>query len=431
MKLRLQNPLPLTCGVTIPNRIAKSAMTEGLADSADLPSVALNQLYQCWSAGGAGLLITGNVMVDKRYLERLGNVVLEAGADLAVWKAYAAAATGNGNQCWMQINHPGRQCNRLVNFRPIAPSAEQLKIGGLFGKPRVMTTDDINDVIQRFVSTATLAAEAGFTGVQIHSAHGYLLSQFLSPHINRRQDEWGGSLENRARLLLTIVRQVRKATGDHFPVSVKLNSSDFQKGGFSLDDSIQVAQWLGELNIDLLEISGGTYENLVFLESDHRDGGDHRRESTRQREAFFLEYAESICKAAGVPLMITGGFRTVQGMEAALQQGHTQMIGLARPFCVEPDFPVKLFQGGLTTLPTNEAGLSFGRGVLGRHSRINLIRALGAQGEAGWYYHQIRRLAVGLPADTGLGLMKALLLHFGRDFVSSVGRRGRALIGRR
>lgn len=412
----IAQPLMLPCGVSIPNKLCKSAMTEGLANANDNPTTKLNRLYQTWSEGGAGLLITGNVMVDKRYLERAGNVVLEDDSALQEWQALAQAGTTNGNQFWMQINHPGRQCSKLVAAHPLAPSETQLKIAGMFGKPRAMTEEDIQDVIQRFVTTATLAKRAGFTGVQIHAAHGYLLSQFLSPHINKRQDAWGGSLDNRARLLLTIVERVREAVGDEFPVCVKLNSSDFQKGGFSLEDCIQVAQKLGEAKIDLLEISGGTYENLVFFDSNEREQTDTRRESTKKREAFFMEYAEAISKAANVPLMITGGFRTLGGMESALSEGHTQMIGLARPFCVQPDFPNLLMDGTIQELPKNEVNLSFGKGFLSRSSKNDMIRSLGSQGEAGWYYYQILRLSEGKAAEPNLGMVKALFSHFVRDF---------------
>jgi len=412
--------LTLPCGATLPNRLCKAAMTEGLADFHDKPSPALNKLYQTWSDGGSGLLITGNVQVDKRYLERVGNVVLEDDSQLDAWKAYASAGTQGGNHLWMQINHPGRQCTRMVNTQPLAPSATKLKLVGMFAKPRAMTEAEIQDVIQRFVTTATLAKASGFTGVQIHAAHGYLLSQFLAPHINKREDQWGGSLENRARLLLEIVAATRTAVGDDFPISVKLNSSDFQKGGFSLDECIQVARWLGETKIDLLEISGGTYENLVFFESDARDG---RAESTQKREAFFLEYAEAISQAATVPLMITGGFRTVAGMESALSAGHTQMIGLARPYCVEPDLANQVLAGELHTLPEDEIGLSFGKGLLGRNSKIPSIRTLGAQGEAGWYYHQILRLGAGQAPERGLSLLKALVQHFTRDVINNQKRK--------
>ncbi len=387
----IATPLTLPCGVTIPNRIAKAAMTEGLADARDRPTAELATLYRRWSEGGAGLLISGNVMVDRRFLERGGNVVLEDDGALPALREWTAAGTVAGNQLWMQINHPGRQCSRFVSSQPLSPSDVQLKLAGNFARPRALTVAEIHDVIARFARTAALARAGGFTGVQIHSAHGYLGSQFLSPVTNRRTDEWGGTLANRARFLLATVAAVRKAVGSDFPVAVKLNSADFQKGGFTLEECIQVSQWLGEAGIDLLEVSGGTYENLVFLEVDAAG----QRRSTRQREAFFLEYAEAIAAAAKVPLMVTGGFRTLATMNMALQEGKTDLVGIARPFCTLPDFPRQLLEGRIDRTPVDEHKLVLGKGLLGSGSRLSLVRAVNNQGQAGWYYRQMIHLARG------------------------------------
>ncbi|HPW29348.1 MAG TPA: NADH:flavin oxidoreductase/NADH oxidase family protein, partial [Rhodoferax sp.] len=332
----LDQPLTLPCGHLVPNRVCKSAMTEGLADAHDHATEAHQRLYACWARGGAAILLTGNIMVDGRYLERAGNVVVQDAAGLPQLRAWAQAVRAHGSQLWAQISHPGRQCPRLVNLTPLAPSEVQLNAVANFGKPRAATEADIQDVIQRFANTAALVQEAGLHGVQIHSAHGYFLSQFLSARTNLRQDQWGGTLPNRARLLLEVVRAVRARVGQRYPISVKLNSSDFVKGGFTLDESVQVVQWLNDAGVDLLEVSGGTYEQLEFFkalpESEVRD-------STREREAVFLEYAKSIKAVARMPIMVTGGFRTLAGMEAALAGGHTDMLGVARPFCLDPDFP--------------------------------------------------------------------------------------------
>src|SRR5882672_11134921 len=142
----LGTPLRLPCGVTLPNRILKSAMTEGLADAADRPTAAHLTLYRRWSEGGTGTLITGNVMVDRRYLERPGNVVIEGEGALPALTAWAAAGTASGNQLWMQISHPGRQCSRMVASHPVAPSEVQLRLGGLFGKPRALADDEIVEI---------------------------------------------------------------------------------------------------------------------------------------------------------------------------------------------------------------------------------------------------------------------------------------------
>ena len=240
----LASPISLPNGSVLPNRLCKSAMTEGLADKFDLPTPALIQLYKTWSQGGTGLHITGNVMVDRRYLERAGNVVLEDDKNLDLFRTWSKQGTTGGNHLWVQLNHPGRQCPKMVSTEPLSPSDVQLAMLGNFARPRPMDQSDIEQVIERFITSARLVKEAGFTGVQIHCAHGYLLSQFLSPKINQRQDQWGGSLENRARIIRRIIVGVRAAVGADFPIGVKLNSADFQKGGFSLEDCLTVASWL-------------------------------------------------------------------------------------------------------------------------------------------------------------------------------------------
>ncbi|MAM87616.1 MAG: NADH:flavin oxidoreductase [unclassified Hahellaceae] len=416
----LAQPLALACGATIPNRFCKAAMTEGLASPRGVPGEALEKLYRRWSRGGAGLLLSGNIMVDGRYLERGGNAVLENDLQLEQFRRWAAAGTEAGNQFWVQLNHPGRQCSRIVNSQPLSPSGVQLELLGNFAKPREMTVADIKNVIHRFGRSAALVKEAGFTGVQIHSAHGYLGSQFLSPVTNRRQDEWGGTLANRARFLLETVDEVRRQTDPTFPISVKLNSADFQKGGFTLEECLQVATWLGQHGVDLLEISGGTYENLVFMDT---SGDSEKRESTRRREAFFLEYAEAIAAATTVPLMITGGFRKVSTMVSAIEAGTTAMIGLARPFCVAPDLVNDILTGHLEQLPDHEKQLVLGKGFLGTASSSAAIRAINNQGQAGWYYHQIRRLARDQPPREQLGVLNAFCRHMVNDFSLGIQRR--------
>ena len=261
----------LPCGTNLPNRFAKAAMTEGLATAEGIPTSELARLYGLWSDGGAGMLLSGNIIIDKDHLERPGNVVIDRPPSAEMHDAlarWATAATRNGNQFWAQISHAGRQTQKLVNKNPKAPSAIKLGLpGGQFGHPEAMTIEEIHDIVQRFGICAAAVKEAGFTGVQIHAAHGYLLSQFLSPRSNQRIDAYGGDLTNRARALLEVVASVRAAVGTDFPVAVKLNSADFQKGGFAFEESLQVAQWLQEASIDLIEISGGTYEQPKLLGS--------------------------------------------------------------------------------------------------------------------------------------------------------------------
>jgi 2,4-dienoyl-CoA reductase-like NADH-dependent reductase (Old Yellow Enzyme family) len=395
-------------------------MTEGLADAHDHPTLSHQRLYSSWSRGGAAVLLTGNIMIDRRYLERAGNVVAEDASGLVPLRAWVQSVHDGGSQLWAQISHPGRQCPRLVNLTPLAPSEVQLQVIGNFGRPRSASEGDIQDIIQRFATTAGLMQAAGMDGVQIHSAHGYLLSQFLSARTNLRQDRWGGSLENRARLLLQVIIAVRSKVGPSYPISVKLNSSDFVKGGFTLDDSVCVVQWLNDSGIDLLEVSGGTYEQLEFFKSQAQD---EIRDSTREREAMFLQYAKSLKAVARMPIMVTGGFRTLAGMEAALTGGHTDMIGLARPFCLEPDFPARMLSAQMQRLPVPEDKLVLGRGYWGPNSSSNSIRSLNNLCQAGWYYHQIERLAVGQPPQPGLSPVKALLTHLGNDFTRGIRRK--------
>ena len=347
----LSQPLQLPCGAVLPNRIAKAAMTEGLATAMGVPTEALERLYGLWSDGGAGMLLTGNVQIDADHLERPGNVVIDREPDAAMRAAlasWAAAATRGGNHVWAQISHAGRQTQKVVNPHPKAPSAVKLGLpGGQFGEPEALTVPEIEEIVRRFAVAAAALKEAGFNGVQIHAAHGYLISQFLSPRSNQRQDQYGGSLENRARILLDALQAVRAAVGPEFPVSVKLNSADFQRGGFAFEDSLQVAQWLERHSVDLIEISGGTYEQpkLLGVEGVEVEEKQNLAVSTQKREAYFVDFAKAMHEKVTVPLMVTGGFRLRSAMESALDSGGADLIGLGRPMCVDTDAPQQLLSG--------------------------------------------------------------------------------------
>jgi 2,4-dienoyl-CoA reductase-like NADH-dependent reductase (Old Yellow Enzyme family) len=420
----LAAPLRLPCGATLPNRLAKAAMTEGLADPALRATSRLDTLYRRWSEGGAGLLITGNVQVDRHFLERPGNVVIDdtwpATTDAAARRALAAwAAAGQvgGNALWMQISHAGRQTPRYVSRRPVAPSAVGLDLLGNYAPPRALAADEIVAVVRRFATAAAVARECGFGGVQVHAAHGYLLSSFLSPHTNRRTDDWGGSPERRARLLLEVVRAVRRAVGPDFPVAVKLNSDDFRKGGFTHEECLQVVRWLDAEALDLLEISGGTYEQPRLLGAAGREADAVAlRPSTIAREAYFLDYAHAMRAATRVPLMVTGGFRTRAGMQDALASGDTDLIGLARPLCSDPDAVRRLLGHTIDTLPADERRLHLAAsGWRSAASPLMLMKMVNVLGAMGWYYGQIERLADGREPDPGRGLLASLFGHLRRE----------------
>ena len=412
MTMLFTQTVKLPCGVSLHNRLSKAAMTEGLATAEGIPTAELTRLYGLWSDGGAGMLLSGNIMIDKHHLERPGNVIIDRPPSPKMHDAlvrWATAATRNGNQFWAQISHAGRQTQKMVNKNPKAPSAIKLGLpGGQFGEPVALMIDEIQDIVQRFGICAAAVKEAGFTGVQIHAAHGYLLSQFLSPRSNQRIDVYGGDLANRARALLEVVASVRAAVGPDFPVAVKLNSADFQKGGFAFEESLQVAQWLQEASIDLIEISGGTYEQpkLLGLAGMEEEEKQNVAQSTMMREAYFVDFAVAMRKKVTVPLMVTGGFRQRTAMEQALESGAADLIGLGRPMCVMTDAPNQLI-AGLEELPRYENSLSLFPSWLAWLGNLKILKAVAGFAVQYWFYGQIDSIGRTGSADPKLTVFEA------------------------
>jgi 2,4-dienoyl-CoA reductase-like NADH-dependent reductase (Old Yellow Enzyme family) len=307
-------------------------MEEGLAGNAQLPDERLISLYRCWGAGGGGLLITGNVMVHAEALTGPGGIVLDDRAPLDPFARWAEAGKAGGAAMWMQISHPGRQVQARMPGVVWAPSPVALELGKhskRFGRPVAMTTGQIEATVERFATAASLAERAGFDGVEVHAAHGYLLSQFLSPLVNQRTDEWGGSLENRARLLLDVVRAIREVVSPSFAVAVKLNSADFQRGGFGAEEAAWVIAMLEPLGVDLVELSGGSYESPA-MSGRPADG------RTAAREAYFLELAAQLAETSPLPLMLTGGITRRETAETVLASG-VALIGMASAMAITPD----------------------------------------------------------------------------------------------
>lgn len=427
----LKQPFTLPCGVVVPNRLCKAAMTEGVANSKLQATQRHATLYKRWAEGGAGILITGNVLIDRNILERPGNVSIDPAPEhgepdgMDALRAWAKAGTSNGNHLWMQISHAGRQSPRYVTNQPVGPSAVQLELLGNYAPPRALREDEILDLIQRFARVARIAKEAGFTGVQVHGAHGYLLSSFLSPVTNQRTDQWGGNLENRARFLLQAVRAVRQAVGPAFPVAVKLNSDDFRKGGFSNEECLQVVKWLNDEKIDLLEISGGTYEQPRLLghtgaADSVKDEQPAQRESTKKREAYFLNYARAIREVATMPLMVTGGFRSREAMEEALSDGVCDVIGLGRPLCTHPDTPKQLINGKIDRAASFENMLKLtDKGIFSPASPVLPLKLINVLGAQAWYYQQIFRLADGLEAKPSMSLIGAFFKYLFNEWTTA------------
>ncbi len=382
----LSQPLALPCGVTLPNRLCKAAMSEGMANADNHATPRLDTLYRRWAGSGAGLLLSGNVQIDRWHLERPGNVVLDDESGLMALARLAAAGRADGAEFWLQLSHTGRQVDNAINSAPLAPSSVEIDvmrgIGYEFAPPRAMTEAEIETAIRQFGFAAGKAREVGFTGVQLHAAHGYLLSQFLSPLANRRTDRWGGSLENRARLLLAAIAAVRAAVGPDFPIGIKLNSSDFQKGGFTHAECLALVAALNHSSLDLLELSGGSLEQPKVVGIALKDEGeDGRLSSTAKREAYFLDFAGAVRAAARMPVMVTGGFRTKSVMAAALAAGELDMIGLGRPLIADPETPRRLLAGEIERVA---------------EPAIDLFHILG------WHNTQLERLGDGLDPDLSI-----------------------------
>lgn len=428
--MAIEKSIQLPCGVTIKNRLAKSAMSENLGVR-NLPGEKLTRLYETWGDGELGLIITGNVMVDSNELGEPNNVVLEDDRHLDLFRNWTSAAKAHGSQIWAQINHPGRQAPSAISKVTVAPSPVKLKLGSMgFRTPHELTDAEIREIIARFANTARLSKAAGFDGVQIHGAHGYLVSQFLSPLANQRNDQWGGPVENRMRFVIELVRAMRAAVGNKFPIGIKINSADFQRGGFAEEDAVTVVKALEKEGIDLVEISGGTYESAAMTgrqevlrsavdttssvpttgsQEVSRSAVDATslRASTAAREAYFLPFAERIKKSLKVPLMLTGGFRSSAAMNQAIESGAVDIVGIARPLAMEPQLCRRLLSD-----PKARVQLQPVKTGIGMIDKMGML-------EIGYYSLQLKRIGEGKSPDKNLSPLLALPL-LGLNYTSGV-----------
>ena len=334
MSTTLFSPLTLPCGVVLKNRIIKSAMSDSLGDGTGHPTDGQSKLYRRWAKGGLAASIIGEVQCTPDFAEKPGNLVLDDNADLSRFKALAAAGRENDAQLWIQLGHAGALAYAPTS-NPVGTSA--LNMVGLSCSE--ISLDDLKAVPTEFARTATLAKQVGFSGVQIQAAHGFLLSQFLSPLFNKRDDDYGGSIENRMRLLLESIRSVRAAVGPDFPIAIKLNSSDQLEGGLAEADALKIVETLDKTSVDLIDISGGTYFPGAKSASDGSAKGP-----------YFLEFATAARSLTSKPLMLTGGFKTREQVEDALTKG-VDLIGLARALIIEPSLP-EIWQSDQQNDPT-------------------------------------------------------------------------------
>ena len=340
----LFTPITLPNGTTIKNRFFKSAMSEGMGTRDFQPKKNITTLYKRWAEGGTGLIITGNIMVDPKGTAEPGNIVFDKNSNMEILKNWAKQGQQHGAKVMVQLNHPGKQAPKTIAKETVAPSAVPLGNGlnKLFSTPRALTTSEVEELVQKFVTSAKVAKEAGFSGVQIHAAHGYLISQFLSPHDNRRTDKYGGSLENRMRFLKEIYLGMREELGKDFTIGIKINSTDFKEDGLTEEDSLKTIIELADLGLDFVEISGGTYERPAMMGATSK--------STNQ--VFFAEYSKKLKQKIEIPVVVTGGIRSINAMNTLLNNNTTDFIGIARPLTIDPNIPNKIKQGTYTIVET-------------------------------------------------------------------------------
>ena len=374
----------LPCGVEVKNRIAKSALSEGIAEPEGRPSASLFNLYERWGKGGAGILFTGNVMVDKDHLVNANVMIAEDERFLDDYKILAERTQREGTHLWMQINHPGRQTPIYLDKTPVSASDVGMP-SSLYAQPRPLEESEIEDLIERYGTAALVAKKSGMKGAQIHGAHGYLVSQFLSPLTNKRTDKWGGSLENRARFVLEIYKSMRSKVGPDFPLGIKINSADFQRGAFTEEESMEVIQMLDEAGMDLIEVSGGTYERAAMV-------GTMQKESTKKREAYFMDFIVKVRELIKTPLMLTGGFRSAKAMNEALAGGSLDFVGMGRPFCVFPNVANDLISGAQDAFHVPD--------LITGVDKIDMSGML----QTPWHMFQLARMGRGLEPDPDMDI---------------------------
>ncbi|VUC30413.1 unnamed protein product [Clonostachys rosea] len=356
------SPLPLGRSLEFPasgrvakNRFLKSPMAETLATwsprhvyERGIPTDELVELYRRWGEGknNWGVIVTGNIDTNWAMVNGPGDMIITPdclfeGERFEKFKELAAAAKANGSLIVAQITHPGRQVQESVSPTSVSASAVQLepKDGRTFGKPHAATRAEMKKIVDEFAYAAEYLEKAGFDGIELHGAHGYLIAQFLSRTTNKRTDEYGvQTTENRMRFVSDIVRGIKARVSPNFIVSAKLNSVEFQEGGVTPDEAREVCETLEKLGLDFVELSGGTYEEL---------GLKFERESTKIREGFFLKFAQAISQALGpdrkMKLYLSGGMRSVGPMISALDS--VDGIGLGRPAAAEPRLASDILEG--------------------------------------------------------------------------------------
>jgi len=325
----LDPPLELPCGAVIKNRLIKSAMSDSLADGEGNPTEAQSRLYERWAEGGIGLSVIGEVQVDPRFPEKPGNLVLTNQSNLKDLQMLTSRASINDAHIWPQLGHAGGLAYKLLS-QPKGPSPLKISEFECAG----MSEKEVSLLPDVYARAAKIAKKTGFTGVQIHAGHGFLLSQFLSPLFNHRKDQYGGSIQARSRIVIEIIEKVRDAVGGTFPIGIKMNSSDQLEGGLSQDDALEVIRILNKTSIDLIEISGGSYFPGAKSSSDSASSGP-----------YFIDFAIKAKSLTSIPLVVTGGFKKREQVIDALSINAADSIGLGRALILRPDLPNEWIDG--------------------------------------------------------------------------------------
>ncbi|MEL7543222.1 MAG: oxidoreductase [Pseudomonadota bacterium] len=321
----LSAKLTLPCGLVLRNRIVKSAMSDGLGDGAGRPTHEQVRLYERWADGGAALAIIGEVQVDACHPENAGNLVLADDTSIAALRPIAEAGSRGGAHIWPQLGHAGALTPPAIG-PAVGPSPLDLPGLTCIG----MMQDTVAQLPEIYAAGAARARAAGFSGVQIHAGHGFLLSQFLSPLFNRRDDAYGGSIAGRGRIVLEIISAIRRATDLSFAIGIKINSSDQLEGGLSEEEALAFVDMLDGTSVDLIDISGGTYFPGATASSDRKSTDD---------AAFFSAFAKRARKRTDIPLMLTGGITGTAQADDIISSGTADAVGLARAMVLDPTLP--------------------------------------------------------------------------------------------
>jgi 2,4-dienoyl-CoA reductase-like NADH-dependent reductase (Old Yellow Enzyme family) len=362
--------------IEIKNRLVRSATYENAATGEGRVSDFLVDLYRSLAKGGAGLIITGYVAVYAKALFPHYQMRADDDSFIPGLARIPQAAHGVDQDCrvMLQLAHPGRQVvrqldvPRIVPFAPrawkayiqkhpellapphdappvVEPTAPSAVYDAMFDRtPRALTLDEIEEIVEAFAEAMRRAQEAGFDGAQLHAAHGYLLSSFLSPRTNRREDRYGGSTENRTRIITEIYERARGKVGDNFPILIKMNTTDFLPGGVDLDEAVRVGKLLSETGFAAIETSGGMWEAVTRTEEELGWAPAFVPESrtgikTKDQEAYFLPGAKALKEATGATIMLVGGLRSFSRIEEVLNSKAADFVSLCRPLVRQPDLP--------------------------------------------------------------------------------------------